>query len=113
MSRSITTHVLDISLGRPAEGVAVVLEFETNDGWKVLSRGGTDADGRASDLLPPGQLAEGKYRLRFDTGAYFSARQIKSFHPHVEIVFVVRDTTQHYHVPVLLSPFGYTTYRGS
>ncbi len=113
MSASISTHVLDISLGRPAQGVGVTLEIESADGWRALGRGATGSDGRATDLLSSAKLVEGKYRLRFDTGAYFSSRQIPSFYPSVEIIFSVRDAAQQYHVPLLLSPHGYTTYRGS
>ncbi|HXW18541.1 MAG TPA: hydroxyisourate hydrolase [Candidatus Acidoferrales bacterium] len=113
MSPSISTHVLDISLGRPAQGVGVTLEIESADGWRVLGRGATNSDGRAADLLSSAKLVEGKYRLRFDTGAYFSSRELSSFYPSIEITFLVRDAAQHHHVPLLLSPHGYTTYRGS
>jgi len=112
MSASITTHVLDMSLGRPAQGVGVALEIESRDGWRLVGRGATNSDGRVADLFS-GELTTGKYRLRFDTGAYFSSRQISGFYPSVEITFFVRDASQHYHVPLLLSPYGYSTYRGS
>lgn len=112
MSASITTHVLDTSRGRPAQGVGVSLELEAAGGWRLVGRGATNSDGRVTDLFA-GELTAGKYRLRFDTGAYFSARQMSSFYPSVEITFFVLDTTQHYHVPLLLSPYGYSTYRGS
>lgn len=113
MSR-ISTHVLDTSRGQPAAGVLVTLEVETGEGnWKFVGRGATNADGRA-ELLPGGQrLAEGTYRLQFDTGAYFRARNTEAFYPHVTVVFVVRDPGQPYHIPLLLSPYGYSTYRGS
>ncbi|HEV3468100.1 MAG TPA: hydroxyisourate hydrolase [Pyrinomonadaceae bacterium] len=111
---AITTHVLDTARGRPAEGVPVRLEEVRDGGGRLLGRGTTDADGRLRELLPPGQaLREGTYRLTFDTAAYFSAQGTSSFYPSVEIVFVVRDAAEHYHVPLLLSPFGYSTYRGS
>lgn len=111
---AITTHVLDTSLGKPAAGVAVTLEAHSSDGWKTLASGTTNADGRIRDLLPAeSKLAPGTYRLRFETAAYFRARGVEAFYPHVEIVFVVKDGAQHYHVPLLLSPFGYSTYRGS
>jgi len=111
---AITTHVLDTSVGKPAAGVAVTLEKQEGGGWKTLASGATNADGRAAELLPSGAtLAPGTYRLHFDAAAYFRARGVESFYPHVEIVFQVKDAAQHYHVPLLLSPFGYSTYRGS
>ncbi|MFQ5777250.1 MAG: hydroxyisourate hydrolase [Terriglobia bacterium] len=112
---AITTHVLDTARGRPAAGVPVVLEIESaGRNWKVLGRGTTDADGRLRELLPPGStLAAGTYRLTFDTQAYFSLHSLEGFYPRVTVFFTVRDTAQHYHVPLLLSPFGYSTYRGS
>ena len=111
---AITTHVLDTSLGKPAAGVAVTLEKQEGGAWKPLASGATNADGRAADLLPPNaKLEAGAYRLRFETGAYFRAGGVESFYPLVEINFIVKDAAQHYHVPLLLSPFGYSTYRGS
>jgi 5-hydroxyisourate hydrolase len=110
----ITTHILDTSLGRPASGVAVVLEIHHQDGWAALGNGETDADGRLRTLLPPEHtLATGIYRLTFQTGGYFASQRIESFFPEVSIVFLVQDLPQHYHVPLLLSPYGYSTYRGS
>ena len=106
---AITTHVLDTARGRPAAGVPVRLERE----GALLGSGTTDADGRLRDLLPPGApLTTGVYRLVFDTGAYFRAQGTEAFYPHVAIDFEVRDGG-HHHVPLLLSPFGYSTYRGS
>jgi 5-hydroxyisourate hydrolase len=113
MTSPITTHVLDTSLGRPAQGVGVTLEMEAGDGWRPLGQGFTDSDGRLLDLVSSGHISEGKYRLRFDTGAYFAGRHIQCFYPFVDIIFHVRDATHHHHVPLLLSPYGYTTYRGS
>ena len=113
MNATITTHVLDTSLGRPAQGVSVTLEMEAGEGWRLIGQGSTDADGRLTDLVSSGHVSEGKYRLRFETGAYFAGRQIQTFYPMVEIIFHVRDATRHHHVPLLLSPYGYTTYRGS
>jgi 5-hydroxyisourate hydrolase len=112
---AITTHVLDLSLGRPAAGVPVVLEVQGADGgWRGLGAGATDADGRLRSLVPEGAaLAVGTYRLTFDTGAYFAARRVETFYPRVSVVFSVRDPAPHYHVPLLLSPHGYSTYRGS
>lgn len=110
----ITTHVLDVSLGKPAAGVPVLLEVEeAGTGWKQLSRGETDKDGRLRELLAPGSLVEGMYRLTFDTHAYFASRKVEALYPLVNVVFSVRDAKQHYHIPLLLSPFGYSTYRGS
>ncbi|MEE9235770.1 MAG: hydroxyisourate hydrolase [Candidatus Acidoferrales bacterium] len=111
----ITTHVLDTARGRPAQGVPVVLEVKEAGGeWKAVGRGATEADGRVKQLLPEGSaLLTGTYRLRFDTQAYFAAQKLEGFYPQVTVVFTVRDASQHYHVPLLLSPFGYSTYRGS
>jgi 5-hydroxyisourate hydrolase len=112
---AITTHVLDTARGRPAASVPVTLEFRTAEsGWKMLGHGKTDADGRARDLLPASaHLETGVYRLRFDAAVYFRAQGIDSFFPEVSIEFTVRDAAQHYHVPLLISPHSYTTYRGS
>jgi len=109
----ITTHVLDISIGRAAAGLAVVLEIEkTGGGWKELSRGATDGDGRLRHLLTPGSLVEGTYRLTFETAQYFRSRKTEGLYPQVSVVFQVRDAKQSYHIPLLLSPYGYSTYRG-
>lgn len=112
---AITTHVLDTSIGRPAVGVAVVLERLPPAGAppEMLGSGRTDDDGRLRDLAPHGPLVPGTYRLRFDTGAYFADQELETFYPEVTISFTVRGGTEHYHVPLLLSPFGYSTYRGS
>lgn len=111
---ALTTHVLDTSAGRPAAGVAILLEASEAGDFRVLSRGQTDADGRCTNLLPAAtQLAAGVYRLSFDSGAYFAARGVATFYPRVQVLFEVREPSEHYHVPLLLSPFGYSTYRGS
>ena len=113
MSR-ITTHVLDTSLGRPAAGVPVKLEIEKDGGgWKELSRGATDGDGRHAILSPPDILTEGTYRLIFDAHTYFQLRGAETFYPQITVTFRVRDAKQNYHVPLLLAPYGYSTYRGS
>ncbi|HEV8628956.1 MAG TPA: hydroxyisourate hydrolase [Thermoanaerobaculia bacterium] len=110
----ISTHVLDTSTGRPAAGVAVRLELEHGAERRELARATTDVDGRVPQLLPAGTpLAAATYRLTFDTGAYFGVRGAPAFYPQVMVVFTVRDAGQHHHVPLLLSPFGYSTYRGS
>jgi len=110
----ITTHVLDTSRGRPANGVPVLLEFHAEEGWREIARAETDADGRARQLLPPGSaLTAGTWRLTFGVGKYFETSGVESFYPEASIVFIIRDTDQHYHVPLLLSPYGYSTYRGS
>jgi 5-hydroxyisourate hydrolase len=109
----ITTHILDTAEGRPAAGIHVSMDLKTAEGWKVLARGMTDADGRVTDLLPRDiVLPTGTYRLVFETEAYFQSRKILPFYPRVDIQFNIRDTA-HYHVPLLLSPYGYSTYRGS
>jgi 5-hydroxyisourate hydrolase len=112
---AITTHVLDISQGCPARGLSVTLERQTTATiWQVIGKGVTDNDGRLRDLLAPDAgLVAGNYRLSFDTETYFVHQQIEGFYTQVVVVFNVRDATQHYHVPLLLSPFGYSTYRGS
>lgn len=109
----ITTHVLDVSLGKPAQGIEVRLSRRQGDEWIALAKGETDADGRASQLLAPGSLVAGTHRIDFALEAYFASSGRKSFYPYVEIVFAVEATSEHYHVPLLLSPFGYSTYRGS
>jgi 5-hydroxyisourate hydrolase len=110
----ITTHVLDISRGQPAAGIAVHLEFFAANGeWRALGQGTTNSDGRALNLIEPATFIIGRYRLVFATADYFTAQNIKSFYPQVTIEFLVTAADEHYHVPLLLSPFGYSTYRGS
>lgn len=110
----ITTHVLDTALGRPAEGIEAVLSRLGPDGQKTeLGRGATNADGRIADLLSEGSLEGGLYRLEFNTAGYFAKTGREGFYPMVEITFQVKPDGGHYHVPLLLSPFGYSTYRGS
>ena len=104
----ITTHVLDTARGRPAAGVPVRLELRDGEQWREIGRGTTDDDGRLRTLTGP-SIEAGTYRITFDTGAY----NANGFFPEVAIVFEVKDAAQHYHVPLLLSPFGYSTYRGS
>ena len=106
---TVTTHVLDTTLGRPAAGVAVRLERA--DGAEVTSEV-TDADGRIGDLGPDG-LPSGVYRIVFGTGAYFARDGRRAFYPEVTVTFLVEEGGGHYHVPLTLSPFAYSTYRGS
>jgi 5-hydroxyisourate hydrolase len=107
---AVTTHVLDTAAGRPAAGVPVRLESVT-DG-EVLAEATTDADGRVGDLGPD-RLPEGPYRLTFYTAAYFGRTGATGFYPQVCVTFLVVNTSEHFHVPLLLSPYGYSTYRGS
>lgn len=113
MSRSlISTHILDTALGRPASGVAVMLHGFGTTGWVPIAAGITDDNGRVNELGPEA-LAAGKYRLTFDTESYFAAHSAPSFFPEVTLAFTVAEGEQHYHVPLLLSPFAYSTYRGN
>lgn len=111
----ITTHVLDTARGRPAAGVPVTLDRREPDGrWTRVGAGTTDADGRLRTLVPdPAALAAGVYRITFDTAEYFSANEVEGFYPEASVVFTVRNPAEHFHVPLLLNPFGYSTYRGS
>ena len=109
----ITTHVLDTSIGKPGRAIAVELERSEQNVWHLVGGGVTDNDGRLRTLTPEGPVPAGTYRIRFQTAPYFAARSVDGFFPVVEIQFVVADGTQHYHVPLLLSPFGFSTYRGS
>ena len=109
----ISTHILDTTKGRPAADVTIILYHGGNDEWTEIARGKTDKDGRIQDLtkkeLP---LQEGIYKMRFETKDYFDKDQIQTFYPYVEIIFEI-ESDQHYHIPLLLNPFGYSTYRGS
>ncbi len=107
----ITTHVLDSATGRPAAGVDVTLERQGGD-WEHVASGTTNDDGRIGDLGPEA-LASGTYRITFDTGAYFARTNTATFYPEVTITFVIDEDEKHYHVPILLSPFAFSTYRGS
>ena len=110
----LTSHVLDTALGRPAAGLGIQLDVLDDGGaWIALASGVTDADGRATGLLAPGTLAARTYRLTFDTGTYFRAGGRPIFFPRVEVTFTVQEPALHHHIPLLLSPFGYSTYRGS
>jgi 5-hydroxyisourate hydrolase len=108
----ITTHVLDTARGQPAAGVTVRLEKLSDAGQEEIGRASTDAEGRVRDIGPE-RLAAGTYRLIFAVAEYFARRDRPAFFPEVAVTFTVAGEGQHYHVPLLLSPFGYTTYRGS
>jgi 5-hydroxyisourate hydrolase len=110
-SATVSTHVLDARTGRPAVGVPLTLRRRTNDGWAPVGHGATDDDGRCAALAPNG-LPAGVWSLTFDTGAYFSASGVRGFYPEVSVVFEVSEPG-HHHIPLLLSPFAYSTYRGS
>jgi 5-hydroxyisourate hydrolase len=111
----ISTHVLDTARGKPAERVPVRLERQESPGkWRQLARALTDREGRCGRLLPENEaLQEGLYRLSFETADYYAAQGIQGLYPVVEITFQVRDVESHFHIPLLLSPNGYTTYRGT
>lgn len=109
----VTTHVLDTSIGRPAAGITVILFKEAGGEWNEIARGLTNPDGRVPGLLDKTyELQEAIYKLQFLTKTYFDNRGTATFYPQVEIIFETR-ANEHYHVPLLLSPFGYSTYRGS
>lgn len=109
----ITTHVLDTSLGKPAKGITISLEEKTGRNWNTLSSGITNDDGRISDLLSKDKhLPHGVYRLLFKVKPYFESLNLRSFYPEVTVEFEVTED-KHYHVPLLLNPYGYSTYRGS
>lgn len=109
----ITTHILDTTLGRPAAGVTIVLYEKSGPDWLEVARGVTNQDGRIPNLLNQELLLPlGVYRMNFDVQSYFEQLGVESFYPTVDIVFTIK-TQEHYHVPLLLNPFGYSTYRGS
>jgi 5-hydroxyisourate hydrolase len=112
---SISSHVLNTSLGRPAAGVHVRLEQQvTEDQWNLVWQGVTDSDGRVPRIeVQAGDTDKGVFRITFETGEYFSSLKQDCFYPYAAIVFQIHDPAQHYHVPLLLNPFGYSTYRGS
>ncbi|HEY2577334.1 MAG TPA: hydroxyisourate hydrolase [Streptosporangiaceae bacterium] len=111
---SLSTHVLDATLGRPAADVAVRLDRRGSGGeWAEVATGRTGPDGRLADWLPDSEPATGVYRLTFGTGDYFAARGVATLYPEVTVTFQVRDADGHFHLPLLLSPYAYSTYRGS
>jgi len=110
----ITTHVLDTTKGKPAKGIVVRLERGSGEKWAVISEKTTDGDGRIGDLVSDQKsIHPGTYRMTFETGSYFKASGVKAFYPHVAVTFEIEDASGQYHIPLLLSPFGYSTYRGS
>jgi 5-hydroxyisourate hydrolase len=113
--KGISTHVLDLVHGKPAKGVVVRLEKQGTAGdWRQLTSASTDQDGRCARLLPEGEdLSSGVYRLSFDTENYYGMQNVDTLYPAVEVMFQVRDGELHFHIPLLLSPNGYSTYRGS
>jgi len=112
--KRISTHILDLMRGRPANDVPIRLERQEAAGnWRILNSARTDQDGRCSELLPDNQLSPGLYRLSFDTASYFVAQRITALYPVVEVTFEVRNGESQFHIPLLLSANGYTTYRGS
>jgi 5-hydroxyisourate hydrolase len=111
---AITTHILDTSRGRPAHGVHVTLEVEEAGAWRILGQGKTDEDGRLRTLLDDSvRPAAATHRLTFDVAPYFLSHGTGTFFPRVQITFNIVAPDEHHHVPLLLSPFGYSTYRGS
>lgn len=112
---TVSTHVLDTARGQPAAGVGVTLAvLGKGDVWMRLGAATTDADGRIKSFIQPGNTLEpGTYRLRFDARAYHAPQGIQGFFPHIDVVFAIAEAGRHYHVPLLLSPFAYSTYRGS
>ena len=110
----ITTHVLDTSRGLPVQNLPVTLSKQTSEGWEILASGKTNADGRIAELLAEEvKLAAGIYRMHFNTGTYYKTRKETGFYPYVDIVFELDASGSHYHIPLLLTAFGYSTYRGS
>jgi 5-hydroxyisourate hydrolase len=110
---SLSTHILDTALGRPAANVAITLSQLDADTWCEINTAPTDTDGRCKTLLGNHPLAAATYKLRFHTAPYFQALNLPTLYPYIDIDFTVADPTQHHHIPLLLTANGYTTYRGS
>jgi 5-hydroxyisourate hydrolase len=109
----LTTHILDTTKGKPAKDVPIILYRSEKGLWVEVARGITNNDGRIADLLQKNALLEyGNYKMRFETKEYFDKQGVPTFYPFVEIVFTIA-AQEHYHIPLLLNPFGYSTYRGS
>jgi 5-hydroxyisourate hydrolase len=109
----ISTHILDTATGRPATGVVLQLSQNTGNTWHIIGHGKTDDDGRCTDLLGEGAFVDATYKIHFATAEYYSSQNATGLYPYVEIVFTVTDPSRHYHIPLLLTANGYTTYRGS
>ncbi|OSZ63330.1 hydroxyisourate hydrolase [Hydrogenophaga sp. IBVHS2] len=112
----LSVHVLDLQTGQPSPGVTVDLEQRSGSGWQPLGSGVTDAQGRIRALVPEQRLAgwgAGEYRVVFRTGAFYARQKQSTFFPEIPVVFTVDSASQHYHVPLLLSPYGFSTYRGN
>ncbi|XP_058445164.1 5-hydroxyisourate hydrolase [Malaya genurostris] len=111
----LSTHILDTSRGKPAPNVVISLHRDAGSSWEKVSQGTTDSEGRFKGFFAdnPAEFSSGVYKLRFEVGQYYEQLQIDTLYPYVEIVFKVTDASQHYHIPLLLNPFGYSTYRGS
>ena len=107
---SLSTHVLDATSGAPASGVTVTVDSEIDGTWQRVAEGSTDDDGRIRQLGAPGA---GVHRISFDTGDYFARVGVRAFYPEVTVTFEIVDADAHHHVPLLLSPYAYSTYRGS
>ena len=113
--KGVSTHVLDTARGMPAGNLRVLLERSESSGqWRTLASARTGNDGRCYQLLPEGEaFSPGIYRLAFDTETYYSTQGVKSLYPIVQVIFSVGEGESHFHIPLLLSPYSYTTYRGS
>jgi len=109
----LSTHILDTALGKPAAQVGLVLSQMQDGAWQEIGRGETDSDGRCKSLLGDSPLETATYKLRFATAEYYAAQKLTGLYPFVEIVFEVKDPKQQFHIPLLLTANGYTTYRGS
>ncbi len=110
----ITSHVLDTTRGQPAAGIPITLLRQMGDEWLLLGSGETDEDGRVVNLTGTHEvLAEGTYRLTFHLSDYYARQQVRAFYPQADVSFDIEGDGQHYHVPLLLNPYGYSTYRGS
>lgn len=109
----ITTHVLDTARGRPAAGMAIQLFIQQDGQWQPLAKGQTNSDGRITDWLDESQRRTGHYRVDFATGDWYSARGETCFYPQVQVEFNITAANEHHHIPLLISPFGFSTYRGS
>lgn len=111
---TLSTHVLDTALGKPAQGVGIDLDRQINDGWQRVGGGITNEDGRVKNLVSDGEtMQSGVYRLRFEVDSYFKITERESFYPYADVVFRIADGDDHYHVPLLISGWGFSTYRGS